>query len=170
MAQWDCKYHCWDSESPVRSLLRLQDLQSLALPPSRQSRGMTVTVVCRHAFHLAVVWPINAFPVSWYIDFSTTGTLIIWYLRYFYLSAATALCGAVSLLGLGIFRKKYQCEFQYVVYTIYPNKYFAYPRIVIFYHSVWNPFGAKRQALQRLRTFLLVPWWVWAVPWCGPTP
>ena len=34
----------------------------------------------------------------------------MWYLQYFYLSAVTALCGAVglqvSLLGLGIFRKK----------------------------------------------------------------
>ena len=48
--------------------------------------------------------------MSWYVYFLTADTFLIWYLRYFYLSAVTALCGAVglqvSLLGLGIFRKK----------------------------------------------------------------
>ena len=94
----------------VRSLSRLQDLQSLAFPPLRHSRGMTVTTACRHACHLAVVWLINTLPVSWYVYFLTADTFLIWNLRHFYLSAVTALCGAVglqvSLLGLGIFRKK----------------------------------------------------------------
>ena len=48
--------------------------------------------------------------MSWYVYFLTADTFLIWYLLYFYLSAVTALCGAVglqvSLLGLGIFRKK----------------------------------------------------------------
>ena len=94
----------------VRSLSRLQDLQSLAFPPLRHSRGMTVTTACRHACHLAVVWPINTLSVSEYVYFLVGDTFLIWYLCYFYLSAVTALCGAVGLqvspLGLGISRKK----------------------------------------------------------------